>query len=999
MSYRRALLGRWSRRDRLAVVVVALSVAFLVGTTLLVLAAGDQTAAIATEFETPGAVERYDSVAAARAVAPTNATVLPVATARLDGGRRVTVVARTERGRRLASERGIDLFAADSGATGGRLDAPREIRFAGAADTVRIEVRPRDRTVLSPAWYVADPGTVDRLGTTGALVVDPAAGPTPDRGVPLLSALAFFLLGTRETLRALSVAAVGGGLLVGVTVYSVARMAVRDRLATIRVARATGAPPRHVLAVFGLRGAAIAGVGSALGYAAGVILPSAAVNVAVIVSLPTSLSVGVTPGGARIVAAVLLATVGVGGMAGVVAAWPAVRTPPGRLRDERTSRNAEGAVGPDRWAVAPRLLGRETLVPTAATLTAFVVFAALVAAMAGAVAPLAAGGGATITEPGAVHPIASDVPEGYARALRARGIAASPEILAFAVADGRPFVARGVNATSFMTVTDAELAGGRRPTGKNEALVGAGLARTLGVDRGDRLLLGGSTDPAVTEVEIVGIVDAPGAFDDQLYLTLPAARHLTNRPPGRVQFVRAERSPDADPGAGGIGVIDVSVPERAPANATVEVAVTVRNDGLSEAERAITVSLGGVDRSRRVTLPPGAERRLAFTFPTGPPGTERLRVGSDAGGAETREVRVVPAGAIELRGVPGRAPPGSAPLVSVVTLLGDPVPGATVTAGDRTVVTGTDGRVRVPLDAPGSREIIAERNGSTATAAVSVEPGTRRALPATLRVSPSAPSLLVRPEARLSLANPWNRTLSPAVRIEGPGGTVTRSPAITPGEEATITRRLPARPPGSYEVRATIDGRVVAETSYAVSGDERVAAAIAGRARGGSGIGRAVETAFGNLELLLAVVVGLAGLMTAGGATATFARAVHARRRTIGVYRATGASPARVFRVVLADAARIGTAATAIALLAGTAVLLAFDAAGFLTAFGIGLDPVPGPAVAAGIAAGALAVSLLGAALATAGLLRATPGSLLAGGREAHGSRDPPANSGGGTRE
>lgn len=40
LSYRRALVARWSHRDRLAVLVVAVTVGFLVGTTLLVLGDG-----------------------------------------------------------------------------------------------------------------------------------------------------------------------------------------------------------------------------------------------------------------------------------------------------------------------------------------------------------------------------------------------------------------------------------------------------------------------------------------------------------------------------------------------------------------------------------------------------------------------------------------------------------------------------------------------------------------------------------------------------------------------------------------------------------------------------------------------------------------------------------------------------------------------------------------------------------------------------------------------
>jgi ABC-type antimicrobial peptide transport system permease subunit len=165
-----------------------------------------------------------------------------------------------------------------------------------------------------------------------------------------------------------------------------------------------------------------------------------------------------------------------------------------------------------------------------------------------------------------------------------------------------------------------------------------------------------------------------------------------------------------------------------------------------------------------------------------------------------------------------------------------------------------------------------------------------------------------------------------------------------------------------------------------VTGDDRIAAAIAsGTTNGGSGIGEAIDTAFGNLELVLGAIIVLAGLMTAGGTTASFARAVHARRRTIGIYRATGAAPERVLARVLRDTLVIGTLASVVALVVGIVALMGFDAAGLLAPFGVRLGAIPDPDVALGIVLGALLIALLGATLATLGHLRATPASLLAG--------------------
>lgn len=973
MGYRRVLLTRWSRRDRLAVLVVAVTLAFLVGTALLVVAAGDQTAAIASGEGTPGIATGYDSLAAARAAAPPGAAVLPVATARgVDGGR-VTVVGRTSSGTELDRATSIDLFGSERGATQGTTVEPRDVRFDGEQGSETRRVEPRGRTVLTPEWYVASPRTVRSLGVTGAIVVTPTEEPAPTAGVPLRGALSFFLLGTLETLRILSVAAVGAGLLIGVTIYSVTRMTIQDRLDVIRIARATGADPRRLLTVFGLRGALLAGVGLALGYAIGVILPGVAVNAAVFLGLPTSLAVEVTPTIGRIVAILATVTIGVGATAGVAAAWPAIRHPIADLGGEPEVRE-----GNRSW-LSPRLLSPTAFVPTAATLTAFVIFATLVAAMGGVVVPLSTTDGATVSEPGAVHPIASDVPEAYATGLRSRGIAASPEILGFVATDGQPFVVRGVNATAFSKTTDARVTTGRYPEERTEALIGSDLARTLDIAVGDRMLVGGSTTAAVTEVEVVGRVAAPGALNDQLLVSLPTARHLTRKGPGRVQFIRTSGVPDGasegnKSGTGGsVGVVDIAAPNRVAANGSMEVRVRVANDGLREATRRITIAFDGTTHSRRITLGSGASRSVSVSVPAGSPGTYSLRVAE-----QTRAITVVSPDAIELRGIPDRVPPNSTPRVRVDTLTGDPVSNANVSVGGRTVRTGPDGVAALPFGGVGEYVITARRDTETDTAPVSVVAGVPRDPLIDLRVDPSSPGILTQPVARIDLTNPWNRTLSRTLRIEEPGESHARPVRLAPGETASLATRLRQRPPGSYDVAVRINGRSVAETTYSVTGDDRVAAAIAeGATPGGTGIGRSARIAFGNLELVLGVVVVLAGLMTVGGTTVTFARAVQGRRRTIGIYRATGAVPRRVLTIVLGDALRIGIAATVVALLAGVATLSVFGAVGLLSPFGVRLSPVPAPGMALVIAIGALGIVLLGAAFGTAGFLLKTPVRLL----------------------
>lgn len=119
MGYRRALLFRWSRRDRLAVLVVAVSVAFLVGTTLVVLAAGTQTAGIAAEFDSTGQVTHFDSVATARESTDGSALVLPYADVTTDDGESAVVLARP-----APSDFATELGLHGTGVSLGGLDRP-----------------------------------------------------------------------------------------------------------------------------------------------------------------------------------------------------------------------------------------------------------------------------------------------------------------------------------------------------------------------------------------------------------------------------------------------------------------------------------------------------------------------------------------------------------------------------------------------------------------------------------------------------------------------------------------------------------------------------------------------------------------------------------------------------------------------------------------------------------------------------------------------------------
>jgi ABC-type antimicrobial peptide transport system permease subunit len=135
---------------------------------------------------------------------------------------------------------------------------------------------------------------------------------------------------------------------------------------------------------------------------------------------------------------------------------------------------------------------------------------------------------------------------------------------------------------------------------------------------------------------------------------------------------------------------------------------------------------------------------------------------------------------------------------------------------------------------------------------------------------------------------------------------------------------------------------------------------------------------FGNVRILVAALVLLVGLMTVGATTASFARSIHAARDEVGVRRAVGASPLGIYRLVVADALRIGGVSALLAVAIGGSLVWGLLTLGELRLYGIALRPTFSPALLLGAAGTALALALVSVTVATVSLVRASPASLLA---------------------
>ena len=973
MGYRQALSFGWGQRDTLAVVVIALTAAFLVGAAVLGVALGDQTTTVAAEYETTYGL----SPSTADTQSPSDAATFVFGEASTDDAPATVVGIESHRSPIRVRGQQIELPGVERGrlAAAAVGDEP-----ALASEPGRSTATRQPHPLFPDAWYLTHPDTARELDTTESYRLHSATNPE----TPLLSVLLFFVYGSAELIDVLRLATIGGGLLVGVTVFSVVRVSVRERRPDIEVLRSTGAQPRQIVGIYALRALLLTGVGIGFGFGFGFIFVRAVVNVALAYGLPTTLNARLTAD----VLGVLLPAGGlflvIGGLAGVVAAYTATAGDPRTRNSTREDEPKSGRlVARLRSLVATRLLGWNTLVPTAATLTVFMCALLVLTAVAGAFGPLAADNGRTITEPDAPHPVASNVPESYADALRAQGAEASPEILLFEVYRGDPIVARGVNFSAYRSVSGIELTAGHYPEHDAEALIGRDLARTTGLEVGETILLGGSTTPALARITITGTFSGRGIQDDQLLVGLPTARQLADRPDGSVHFVRARELPTASEETSPIVVTDARLARQ---DGRTGVSLTATNLGLREATRTLDITIGETTKTTPVTLPSRGTTTQFVPFELEETETYRLAVG----GIDKRASLAAPSGGSGgssggsggstglMVGSPDPVPVNSTPRI-LVTREGAPVANATVTVGSETTTTDDQGATRVRFPESGDVRITAERRSNRTTRTVVVAENASRNVGLSVAITPDAPSIFTRPEATVRVSNPWENDRRSTVSVAGPEYEEVRNVSVPAGETVAFTSTLPRQPAGTYDITVQADDGAGTTATYTVRGDERLGTALAasGRYTGGSGITRAIQIVFGNIEALVLAIVSLLSVMTVGSMTAAFTRAVHTARSEIGIRRATGAAPTDVYLAVATDALKIGVVASGLSMVLGFGIVQGLLSMGELRAFGLVLSPVLTPTIVAGSIGAGLGVAAISALLAAAATVRASPAHLL----------------------
>ncbi|MFT4964959.1 MAG: hypothetical protein ACI9PP_002248, partial [Halobacteriales archaeon] len=142
MDVRKAILRRWNRRDVFAVLVIGVTIAFLTGTTLVVVAATTGTTDVARKFDSEGAVTDAASLDEARANAPDGAMILPLSRVTDSTGTERYVVGIPSDARDRVNETEIDLPLPDEGMRRGTATEPHDVRLTGPQSTETVRVRP-----------------------------------------------------------------------------------------------------------------------------------------------------------------------------------------------------------------------------------------------------------------------------------------------------------------------------------------------------------------------------------------------------------------------------------------------------------------------------------------------------------------------------------------------------------------------------------------------------------------------------------------------------------------------------------------------------------------------------------------------------------------------------------------------------------------------------------------------------------------------------------------
>jgi ABC-type antimicrobial peptide transport system, permease component len=418
-------------------------------------------------------------------------------------------------------------------------------------------------------------------------------------------------------------------------------------------------------------------------------------------------------------------------------------------------------------------------------------------------------------------------------------------------------------------------------------------------------------------------------------------------------------------------VSEIRGPNRVVPNRTFDIELELRNLASTQQRESLTVTVGEKTQSIQVALASQQTTQKTVSFRLQTPRTYTVSVA-----AVKRSLQVVEPSSLTLPDeFPQRAPPDATLLVPSVTTNETIVEAATVTIGDQTTQTGSRGAATIGVPStPGEYTVTVSKQGyESASVPLIVDPAVNQRLRAQLSVNPSTGTSYTRPEITVRVANPWGEFVVRNLTLTAPGTAESRTVEFPSGNVTELTfdgREIGFTEevaPGRYPLTLYADGNLLARTTYRVeeaSGGSGGSPRPQGEYASGTGVGRAIENVFGNVQVLFFVMIVLAGVSTIGGTTAAFAQAVQSRRQDIGIYRATGATQRQLLWLLASDAFRVAVPAGILSFIGVYIVVSILSRAGLLVMFGVQLSVPLTPLIAVSTLMIAMLLSIVSAVVA-----------------------------------
>jgi ABC-type lipoprotein release transport system permease subunit len=537
----------------------------------------------------------------------------------------------------------------------------------------------------------------------------------------------------------------------------------------------------------------------------------------------------------------------------------------------------------------------------------------------------------------------------------------SAEILAFTAWNGTGFVVRGVNLEDINRTGPAfdlfDVVQAFSASDRSSAVIGSRLLERLSIEVPATIPLVGSYSSRVQFVTVVGSFSSGSSLDDELLVSLDAARFLSGMPMGKVSLIRVESIQTVEqardvfsPDRARFAIYDLRISKGTVASGEqFEVSLGVKNWG--GAAGAITVGINtdeGDHNPTNVSLSPGLTTVLITNMSIGTLGAHTVEavIGGDFPVTLTTSMHVVPP-YLQLS-APQEVVLGSTFDVRVSNYLGEYIGGAEVLFSGQVAFTDSNGKVTLTADQAGTHDIVANHSmyleASQSIDVIDLSTYPDDFLPTVLDffVDPNAVRESESAMGTVILVNQGRQagTYNLTVNLDGSPWFFEPGISLGPAETKIVSFAIPDLAVGSH---------VFSVGSFAVdltvepwySGDSDLIQLVIRyggvlQVTTGSSLPmyQAAKISEGNITVAVIALAVISMLLSTLAVSSVFSKELHEARRRLGVMKTVGASSRQIRKMVVGQSFETSLPGAAIGVALGIAVSDLVSRAGVFFLFG-----------------------------------------------------------------